>query len=188
MAIRKVEHRGDLLSRTVDKLPKYDTIAGVVGKEPDTGHTAKTVAANVERLRTAQNMNYKQLSERLQSEANWSINAVGIRRIESGERRVTPDDLVALAVALDVSPATLLMPPNVDMADPVRVTGLADPAAAIGVWEWLRGPPGPPRSVRRSAWNTWPRWEQEQILGQFAAEGSLSATVEAREVGLDGDD
>ncbi len=84
-------------------------------------------------------MNYKQLSERLQSKANWSINAVGIRRIESGERRVTPDDLVALAVALDVSPATLLMPPNVDMADPVRVTGLADPAAAIGVWEWLRG-------------------------------------------------
>ena len=72
----------------------------MVGKEPEVASTARTVADNVERLRTAQNMNYKQLSERLQSKANWSINAVRIRRIESGERRVTPDDLWLLLSGL----------------------------------------------------------------------------------------
>lgn len=110
---------------------------GVAGKEPDIGTTARTVAANVERLRRAHDLNYKQLSERLQDAAGWSINAVGIRRIESGERRVTPDDLVALALGLGVSPATLLMPVADKQSDQVSVTGVAVPIDAARVWEWL---------------------------------------------------
>jgi hypothetical protein len=72
---------------------------------------------------------------------------------------------MALAVALDVSPVTLLMPAGVDMPDPVQVTGLGEPAAAIGVWEWMRGRLGRP-GVTISV-DTWPLWEQQQVLGQF---------------------
>lgn len=111
----------------------------MAGKEPDIGPTARNVAKNVEDLRTAQNMNYKQLSERLERIADWSINAVGIRRIESGERRVTPDDLLALAVALGVSPASLLMPNlrTVAQDDVVPITGWRKPITASAVWRWL---------------------------------------------------
>lgn len=96
------------------------------------------MAENVERLRTEQNMNYKQLSERLEGDAGWLINAVGIRRIESRERRVTPDDLVALAVALRVSPITLLIPNSLERAASVEVTGISESCTAEGLWKWMR--------------------------------------------------
>lgn len=115
---------------------------GVAGKEPDIGPTAKTVAANVKRLRELKNLNYTQLSERLQDVADWSINAVGIRRIESGERRVTPDDLVALARALEVWPITLLMPNTESGEDAVIATGLPKPVTAEQFWDWLQATEG----------------------------------------------
>lgn len=83
-------------------------------------------------------MNFTQLSERLMGAAGWSINAVGIRRIESGERRVTPDDLMALAVALGVSPTTLLMPNSVTGDESVEATGVKGGIEARRLWRWLR--------------------------------------------------
>jgi hypothetical protein len=47
--------------------------------------------------------------------------------LEAGKRRVTPDDLTALAVALGVSPITLVMPEMPGADDPVamvEVTGV----------------------------------------------------------------
>ncbi|SII80022.1 putative DNA binding protein [Mycobacteroides abscessus subsp. bolletii] len=113
----------------------------MAGKEPDIGPTARTVAANVKKLREDWDMKYTDVSERLMKAASWSINAVGIRRIESGERRVTPDDLAALAVAFGVSPATLLMPDvrTVSADDEVEVTGLRRPLRAAAAWEWISG-------------------------------------------------
>jgi transcriptional regulator with XRE-family HTH domain len=111
-------------------------------------------------------MNFTQLSEKLLEAAHWNINAVGIKRIEAGERRVTVDDLLALAVALDVSPVTLLMPDVDDEVTPVTVTGIDFPAAAVGILEWLRGRfarPGQDQ-IRIEAW---PRWERDQILNTF---------------------
>jgi transcriptional regulator with XRE-family HTH domain len=156
----------------VTKLPKYANIGAVVGKEPDVGVTSKTVAENVERLRRAQNMNFTQLSERLESAANWTINAVGIRRIEACERRVTPDDLTALAVALKVSPTTLLMPFVEDGADPVEVTGFPGELQAVMLWDWLSGEnplPAVPEHIRALGPMTrglfgafaWPGWVEE---------------------------
>src|SRR4051794_39405128 len=101
---------------------------GVVGKEQETGATGRAVADNIKRLREAKNMNYTQLSERLRP-LGRSINAVGVRRTESGERRVSPDDLFAFAIALDVAPASLLMP-NLDTVkqnDQVQITGWQKP-------------------------------------------------------------
>jgi transcriptional regulator with XRE-family HTH domain len=109
----------------------------VAGKEPAIGPTARTVAENVKRLRTFQNLNYTELSDRLLSVANWSVNAVGIRRIESGERRVTPDDLVCLSLALGVSPISLLMPYTPKANSLVHVTGLSEPVNDVNLWTWL---------------------------------------------------
>lgn len=111
----------------------------MAGKEPDIGPTSRAVADNVKKFREDAGWNFTELSERLAAEANWSINAVGIRRIEAGERRVTPDDLAALAIALGVSPVSLLMPKlrTVSTADDVEFTGLQSPIPAETGWLWL---------------------------------------------------
>lgn len=111
----------------------------MVGKEPDIGPTARAVADNVKRLRELRKLNYTELSDELRDLADWSINAVGIRRIESGERRVTPDDLVALALVLRVSPNSLLLPHAEGMDENTRiaVTGHSGPIDAGSFWSWL---------------------------------------------------
>lgn len=137
----------------------------MVQREVDIGGTGAAVAENVTRFRG--DMSYTQLSRRLEERAGWSINAVGIRRIESGERRVTVDDLMALAVALDVSPITLLLPGFVDADDRIEVSGVAEEITARRAWDWFR------------AWETWdrrrsieyflaawPGWFQEEHLAE----------------------
>ncbi|QZY46219.1 helix-turn-helix domain-containing protein [Mycolicibacterium austroafricanum] len=142
LAVPEVDHSGDPLSRlATDRVlaAKVCQYGGVVGKEPEIGPTARAVADNVREFREAAGWNFTELSERLASEANWSINAVGIRRIEQGERRVTPDDLAALAVALGVSPVSLLMPKlrTVGTNDEIEFTGLRSPVRAEVGWLWL---------------------------------------------------
>lgn len=137
----------------------------MAGKEPDTGPTALTVAANIRRLRTAQNLTYTQLSERLKDAADWSITPVGVRRIEEGQRRVSVDDLVALAVALGKSPALLLMPDTLTPEVRVAATGTGK-QAADRLWEWLCGLE--PLSGSGMNWatfraGTWPEWKWEQF-------------------------
>ncbi len=107
------------------------------GKEPEYGPTAQTVAKNIQRLRTVQSLNYKQLSERLKSVAGWDISPTSIRRMEDGQRRVTVDDLVALALTFNCSPLALLLPPAA-AEHYVTITGAAE-RPGWEVWEWGRG-------------------------------------------------
>lgn len=107
-------------------------------------------------------MSAPELSKKV-TDCGRPINTLGIRRIESGERRVDADDLVALAIAFEVSPATLLMPDANDIVDAVTVTGMEEPAAAIGVWEWLRGRMARP-GVEHFRIETWPKWERDEWL------------------------
>lgn len=104
----------------------------MAGKKIELGSTGKTVAANVQRLRAGRE--YKWLSEQLQA-LGRDITPLAVRRIETSERRVDADDLVALAVALGVSPVTLLMPSGVAGDDVVTVAGTEFKAAVL--WEWL---------------------------------------------------
>lgn len=120
-------------------------------------------------------MNYTDLSERLLKVADWSINAVGIRRIEKGERRVTPDDLTALARALEVSTATLLMP-DFDTASPddaVSLTGIETSISASQAWAWLTArdlwEPGYEDALRAFYLRAWPRWTREEVNQRFRA-------------------
>jgi transcriptional regulator with XRE-family HTH domain len=151
--------------RLISKLWQY---AGMAGKEPSIGPTSRAVALNVKRWRDARNMSYAQLSDKLATEAQWSINPVGIRRIETGERRVTPDDLTALAVALRISPITLLMPGLPDADDPVEmveVTGVDAKVPAAQLWKWLVGEM-PLTSGRALAFfeDAQPAWETAQWI------------------------
>jgi len=143
------------------------------------GPTGETVRANVKRLRDARNLGFTKLA-RILEEIGRPIPELGLRRIESGARRVDADDLVALAVALGVSPITLLMP-EADMKDsPVTITGEELELHASRVWAWLNGSdtlPQTPNQVRilgplmRMAFGAyaWPAWVQEEQLGRNRA-------------------
>ncbi len=54
-------------------------------------------------------MSYAELSRRPE-ELGRPIPPLGLTRIRDGKRRIDVDDLIALALALDVSPAVLLLP------------------------------------------------------------------------------
>ncbi len=100
--------------------------------------TGDTVRENIRRIRDNKKISAPQLSERLK-EYGRPIPPLGIHRIESGQRRVDVDDLVAFALALDVSPISLLTPCAKQTTDGVRITGIKVCVPAGQVWEWLAG-------------------------------------------------
>lgn len=80
------------------------------------------------------------LSSRL-AELGQPIQDTGITKIEKGDRRVDVDDLIALALALDVTPNALLLP-EVDL--PAMATDFPlTPQGATGrprqLWAWATG-------------------------------------------------
>lgn len=87
------------------------------------GDTAATVASNIRRLRRAQGMTMGQLSVNL-SEAGRPMKANTLSTVENMTRRIDVDDLIAFAVALNVSPAALLMPAYED-------------DDAVEMWAWI---------------------------------------------------
>lgn len=145
----------------------------MAGKKNEVAATGRAVAANVKRLREEQNLGYAELSRRLDEQADRDIPPLGLRRIESHERRVDADDLVALAVALSVSPLTLLMPDTPHAADIVTVTGIPG-APAEDMLAWLRaevplvhaGKPADQRKVRDGIefmLSALPHWATEEL-------------------------
>lgn len=115
-----------------------DNTAEMAEKRNPLGATGDTVRANITRIREAQNLTYAQLGRKL-DQCGRAIPTLGLRRIESGERRVDVDDLMALAAALDVSPLDLLTPVAEEIAL-VPVTGLG----LVTVYElrnWMIGQP-----------------------------------------------
>lgn len=149
------------------------TPAKKVSKSARLGSTGEAVRQNIRRLRDAQGVSGSQLSTRL-SEIGRPIPLVGIQRIESGERRVDADDLAALAVALGVSPITLLMPAVDSADDPVTTTGFGGEMAAYQLLLWLLGYdtlPASPEQLRffgpvtRMMFraNAWPIWTHDDM-------------------------
>ncbi|MFD8446242.1 helix-turn-helix domain-containing protein [Streptomyces globisporus] len=107
------------------------------------GPTASTVADNVQRLRKRRELSIYQLSAALR-QAGRPITPAAVGKLERQERQVTVDDLMALAVALDVSPVTLLLPANtrgpkdangIPTQALTEVTGAGEVAVA-DAWRW----------------------------------------------------
>lgn len=98
---------------------------------------------NLAATRKRRRMTTAELSQRL-SELGRPILANGITKIEKGARRVDTDDLVALAVALDVTPNLLLLPERAD-GTTVALTPATE-VTAEDAWRWATGDsplPGP---------------------------------------------
>jgi hypothetical protein len=94
------------------------------------------LAANIKRIRESQRLTYAELS-RLLAAAGREIPILGLRRIESTERRVDVDDLLALAYVLKAAPVDLLV--SGDATDePYPVTPEIE-STADAVREWVRG-------------------------------------------------
>lgn len=72
------------------------------------GPVGPRVASNVRSLREDRHLTLDELSARL-DQLGRPIQRSGLSKIEAGDRRVDADDLMALAVALDVTPNRLLL-------------------------------------------------------------------------------
>jgi hypothetical protein len=70
-------------------------------------------------------------------ELGQPVPASGITRIEKGDRRVDVDDLIAFALALNVSPNALLLPARWDN-DPVELTPNKSLSSRTA-WLWAEG-------------------------------------------------
>ena len=100
------------------------------------GPSAERVRDNIKAIRKERGLDLADVSERL-DELGQPISVSGLSKIELGQRRVDVDDLVALALALDVSPSRLLLPGTADKAQLM----LAPNAEATEemAWKWAMG-------------------------------------------------
>jgi transcriptional regulator with XRE-family HTH domain len=98
--------------------------------------TGQTVQKNVARLRKQRGWTTYEFAHHMEQQGR-PIPQSGISRVESGGRRVDADDLLAFAVALNTSPATLLLPDKSDDTL-VRLTA-ATKVSARTAWRWIRG-------------------------------------------------
>lgn len=99
----------------------------------DVGATGRTVAQNIQRARKSQQISLQELERRL-ADAGRKISFSGLSKIERADRRVDVDDLMAIAIALDLSPLGLLLPVDQEPDKTVDVTGASGSLAIF--WEW----------------------------------------------------
>lgn len=102
------------------------------------GPTGLRVAANIKALREAAGISVRGLSARL-AELGRPILASGVHKIEQGQRRVDADELVALALALDVAPNRLLLPPEASTERGVDLTPEVTIPTEDAAWRWATG-------------------------------------------------
>ncbi len=101
------------------------------------GPATERVAENVKTIRRARDLQLEDVSKTLSS-LGWPISVSTLSKIELGQRRVDVDDLIALAVALGVTPNRLLLPAEADTEAETAVTReLRLPS--FDVWAWATG-------------------------------------------------
>jgi len=120
----------------------------VMANEPmKRGPTAERVAGNIRRLRRERGLDLSDVSARL-IELGHPVGLNTLSKIERGLRRVDVDDLMALALALDVTPNRLLLTATAD--DPrLALTGTNEYATS-SAWRWASGNAMLPRDPART--------------------------------------
>lgn len=107
-------------------------------KRIEIGWTGETVMHNLPRFRGLRRMTLTDLSEKL-DELGRPMSVPTLSAVENGKRRIDVDDLVHLALALDVSPAALLMPATETADDEIGNAPGQEPwTVASDWWTWLR--------------------------------------------------
>jgi transcriptional regulator with XRE-family HTH domain len=89
---------------------------GSTSRHPIVGPVGERVIRNVEDLRQARGLSFRDLAGRL-AELGRPICSAVLHRLSQGRRRVDVDDLTVLAQALGVTPAQLLAQPGACAAD-----------------------------------------------------------------------
>ena len=111
----------------------------MAGRAKEPGPTSVRTAANLKQIRQERGVSYAELARRLRTLLHPILDT-GIMKIEKGERRVDVDDLVALALALGVTPNRLILP-GVTPAD-MAIGYMLTPAVAgnpVALWQWAQG-------------------------------------------------
>jgi len=111
----------------------------MAGVKKVAGPSSDRVRRNLLRLRRQRGLSAAELARRL-ADLGQPILDTGIIKIEKGDRRVDVDDLVALAVALNVTPNALLLPEVVLPAGAaiVALTPQQD-GRMKDLWAWATG-------------------------------------------------
>lgn len=109
------------------------------------------MAQNLARLRAVRQLTVIGLADRLKA-LGHPILSTAITKIEMGQRRVTADDLMALAVALEVNLSALALPPTTDGWAEITAAGAI---RAEDAWKWADGvqPLRLPDDDDGSVWN-----------------------------------
>ena len=111
-------------------------------KPLDLGASGRQFAENLKRIRALRGVSLRKLSQKLKE---VRLSADAINKIEKQQRRATVDELMALSVALRVTPSTLLLPPTIQ--GNAEITGHGE-VPAKRAWKWADGkrpldvPPG----------------------------------------------
>lgn len=106
----------------------------MAAKKIEIGESGRSVALNVTIRRATAGLAVAELAEKVTA-AGRHLTRQALSEIEAGRRRVDADDLAALALALETSPAALLMPRADHAEDVVSRTGARMPAHVV--WAWL---------------------------------------------------
>jgi transcriptional regulator with XRE-family HTH domain len=105
-------------------------------RQVDLGATGEYVRRNIQRFRKRQGLTHTDVVERMKNNG-YGVPRTAMSEIENGGRRVSVDDLMALAVALDVPPNALLLPLE-DSAEDLQATG-ARGIPLEDLWTWANG-------------------------------------------------
>ncbi len=101
------------------------------------GPIGRYLIQNFDELLKEQRLTYREVSDRLK-QIGRPIPTLGLSRISKGTRRVDVDDLVALAIVLELSPAALFLPRDTGAYDEIELTSSVR-ATARAAWEWSAG-------------------------------------------------
>src|SRR5271166_1492627 len=102
-------------------------------KKIDLGPTGVTVAHNIRKRREHLRLGYTEVSKLLR-DLGHTIAPLSLRRMEEGARRVDVGDLVAISIAMQISPLALLLP-----IEGSRIVEKGDQLEADRIWAWARG-------------------------------------------------
>lgn len=100
------------------------------------GPVGRQVAQNLASARATRRATTSGLAQAITS-MGIPMTASTITKIETQGRRVTVDELIAFAVALEVSPVTLLLPAN--KSEPLPLAPRLESVSWRGTWGWMHG-------------------------------------------------
>jgi transcriptional regulator with XRE-family HTH domain len=106
-------------------------------KGPAIGVIGEQVVRNLENLRAARGYSFRDLAARV-AKIGRPILPSAVHSITQHKRRVDVDDLVALAMALNVNPSALLLPRDITDGSEVDLTPTVRQRATVA-WAWMDG-------------------------------------------------